>query len=309
MSRAALRSLAILLAMFLAGCAPSADSPRALVQGGDEGGIPRTSPSEEHFDAAALEQLGKDAAASGLQALVVLRHGYIVLDRYGHGVDAQSVLDLGDFAQVLTALVAGIAVHDDVFPLPARAVFDPGSLRDSIEQGADRSYADYLSAQLWRRLNAAPAWISLSAPGAPAPADCCFHARVYDWMRVAELLVSDGRFEGKQLVPPGWVTRMRQPVSADHRQGFGVELSAAAHGAEAFAADDVFFVRGPGHWRLWLIPSLQLAVLFGSESQKSSATPDAWDETRIPNLVIRAVSEASKPTSAASKLQQLVPGH
>jgi hypothetical protein len=302
-----------MLSLMATACSQRAEGPRAVVTGGDAGGIPRVQPAEEHFDSAALERVSTDATASGLQALIVLRHGYIVFDRYGHGVDAQSMRDLGGFAQVMVALVTGIAVQEDVFPLPARSAFEPTSLRDAIESGAHQAYPDYLSFHLWRRLNASPAWIALTAAGSPAPADCCLHARVFDWMRVGELLAEDGRFEGKQLVPPGWVARMRQPAVADESRGFGVQLPAGAHGAEAFAADDVFFLRGPGHWRLWLVPSLQLAVLFGADGRSNDAEAgagaDGWDETRLANLVIRAISDPSKPANAASRLNQLVPGH
>jgi len=297
-----------LLALAGASCSRQPDGPRAIVEGGDGGGLPRVQPADEHFDAAALEHVQSDAAASGLRALVVLRHGYIIFDRYGHGVDAQTELDMGEFAQLLTALATGIAVHDDVLPLPTRSGFDPDRLRDAIESGSRQTYPEYLSTHLWRPINAGPAWIALK-PGAPVPADCCVHARLLDWMRVACLLVQDGHFEGKQDVPPGWIARMRQPTGPDGHRGFGVLLPAAAHGAEAFGADDLFFVRGPGHWRLWLVPSLELAVLFGAEGSGSADGNSGWDETRLPNLVMRALSEPSRPKDAASKLQQLVPGH
>jgi hypothetical protein len=286
---------------------------RVLVSGGDAGGLPRVQPQQEHIDAGALERASHDAAAAGLQALVIVRHGYIVFERYGHGINADSTIDSGAFAQVLLALVSGIAAHDNSLPLLTLNGFDPPRLRMAIEAGTRQSYPDYLSLHLWRRLNAAPAWIAL--PGADAgagagatasaPADCCFHARLLDWLRVACVLLDDGHFEGKSVVPPGWVARMRHPVSASGRDGFGVELAAAAPGAEPFATDDVFFVRGPGRWRLWLMPTLDLGVLFGSQSDAAAN----WDETRLPNLVIRAVAERPEQRSAGSQLQQLVPGH
>jgi CubicO group peptidase (beta-lactamase class C family) len=189
--------------------------------------------------------------------------------------------------------------------MPSLTGFDAPRLRAAIESGTGQSYPDFLSLRLWRRLNAAPAWIALPAAGAKAPADCCFHARVQDWLRVAMLLLDDGNFEGKALVPPGWVERMRRPTSADGSAGFGVELAAAAHGAEPFAAEDLLFLRGPGRWRLWVVPSLRLALLFGS----NSAASPWWDETRLPNLVIRALSERPVQRSVGSQLQQLVPGH
>jgi len=299
--------LAVAWLLIAAACSRQTSVQQVTVAGGDAGGMPRAQPAEEHFEAAALEQVSTDPAASGLQALVVLRHGHIVFDRYGHGVNARSVEDLGDFAKVLLALATGIAVHDDVLPLPARSPFDPVHLRDAIEGGSHQKYADYLSLHLWRRLNAAPARIDLKS-GTEEPADCCFHAQLIDWMRVAELLVQDGHFEGKQLVPAGWIARMRQPVVADGSSGFGIQLPPSAHGAEVFGADDVFFLRGPKHWRLWLVPGLQMAVLFGSDVQDAAAGQSTWDETRVLNLVLRAIADPPKPNDA-SLLHQLVPGH
>jgi CubicO group peptidase (beta-lactamase class C family) len=298
----------LLIALGVAACSHS-DGPRVEVGGGDAGGLARAQPVVERFDAAALERASTDPAAQALRAFIVMRHEHIVFERYGHGIDARSVLDLGGFVRALTALAAGIAVHDDLFPLPARSGFDPAQLRASIESGSQQRYADYLSINLWRPLNAAPAWISVTAAGAPIPADCCFHAQLMDWMRVAGLLAQEGRFEGRQLVTPDWIARMRRATTADGKRGFGVELSSAAQGAEAFEADDVFFLRGPGHWRLWLVPSLQLAVLFGAQDNQPAANSAAWDETRLPNLVIRALSERPSRADNATKLQQLVPGH
>lgn len=291
--------------LLLSACTQSA-GPRAVVNGGDAGGLARAAPAEEHFDAAALERVTGDPAAAALQALVVMRHEHIVFERYGHGTDAHSVLDLGQFARVLLALATGAAVSDDLFPLSARSEFDATKLRDAIASGARQAYPDYLSIKIWRRINAAPAWIDLNAAGAAAPADCCFHAQLTDWMRVAELLSENGRFEGKQLLPPEWMDRLRRPVSVDRTQGFGVELATAAHGAEPFETSDVYFLRGPAHWRMWVVPSLQLALIFGADDR--SAATDSWDETRLPNLVMRTLSD--RPASKeASKLQQLVPGH
>jgi hypothetical protein len=292
---------------------PLRSGPRVTVTGGDAGGLPRVPAQQEHLDGAALERASRDAAAEGLQALLVLRHGYIVFERYGHGVDGQTMIDSGPFAQALLALVAGIAAHEGSLAVQSLSGFDAPRLRAGIEAGTRQSYPDYLSGRLWRRLNAASAWIALPAAGAAAPADCCFHARVVDWLRVAIVLLDDGRFEGKAVVPPGWVQRMRRPVSADGGAGFGIELAAAARGAEPFATDEVFFLHGPGRWRLWMMPALQLAVLFGAPSAGGLAPSDGgaapWDETRLPNLVIRALSEPYAQRSVGSQLQQLVPGH
>ncbi|HEY3732023.1 MAG TPA: hypothetical protein VGL28_12260 [Steroidobacteraceae bacterium] len=284
-------------------CGPRQSSgPRIAIPGGDGGGIPRVSPSEAHLDATALQDACRDAAADGLQAFVVTRGDYIVFERYGRGFSADSRIDSGPFARTLLALTAGIANHDDRVPMPDTAGFDPAAVRRAIESGTHQGYSEYLSLRLWRPLNAASAWIALPAVGAAAPADCCVHARIVDWVRVAMLLLADGRFEGKAVVPAGWVQRMRQPVSASGAEGFGIELAPAAHGAEAFADRDVLFLRGPARWRIWVLPELRLALLYGAPTDAAH-----WDETRLPNLVIRALSEPAGPVG--SKLQQLVPGH
>jgi hypothetical protein len=287
--------------------------PRVMVGGGDGGGLPRAQPADERLDGAALERAMRDPAAGSLQVLVIMRDDHLVFERYGRGLSGDTVIDSGPFAQVLVALVAGVAAKAGALAPTALHDFDANALRAAIEAGTQQHYEDYLSRQLWGRVNAAGAWIALPASAAPAPADCCLHARVLDWLRIAGLLVNDGRFEGKQIVPPGWVQRMASPLSLDSVRGLGVELAASAHGAEPFAANGVFFVRGPGRWRLWLLPQLKLAILFGAQSPPASAPPAEaramWDETRLPNLVLRAVSDRSLQRGDATDLQGLVPGH
>ena len=289
---------------------PLTSTARVAVAGGDGGGLPLAQPRDEHFDADALERVSRDRAASGLLAFIVMRHGHIVFERFGHGTSAQSMIDSGPFARVLVGLLAGVAVQDGVLPAAALSGFDPARLRAGIELGAHQHYADYLSQRLWAPLNAGPAWIVLPAAGAVAPADCCFEARILDWMRIAGVLVNDGSFEDTQVVGRGWVARMRRPMSAGGTEGFGLELASTAPNARRFATNDIFFLRGPGHWRLWVMPGLHLAVLFGAAGETQAASgAAAWDETRLPNLVVGALIDRPAARSSGSLLQQLVPGH
>ncbi len=290
-------------------CSHSSGDVRVTVAGGDAGGMPRAQPSDEHLDAAALARAVDDPAAVGARAFVVVRHGHLVFEHYGHGIDADTVLALDGFAPVLPVLAAGIAAQDGVSGLNTRGELDPRHIRELLESSSHQSYADYLSIHLWRRLYAADAWIA-STPGQPVPTDCCLHARLSDWLRVGDLLVEDGRFEGEQVVPPGWVSRLRMPVVADGTRGSGVLLPPAAHGNDAFDQPDVFFLRATGRWRMWLLPSLRLLILFGAEDRGDDAgNGSTWDETRLVNLVTRAISDPASPNDPAAKLRGLVPGH
>jgi CubicO group peptidase (beta-lactamase class C family) len=290
---------------WLSHTASGANANADAVAGGDGGGLPRATPLDERMDAAALERALQDSATAGLQALVVMRDGYVVFERYGRGFAGDTVVDGGSFARGVLGLVAGIAVENATLSPDALQGFDPDALRAAIEAGAHQSYSAYLSHKLWSRLNAGAASFEYSA-AVRGPADCCLHARVLDWMRLASLLTDNGRFEGKQLVSNGWLQRMQRPLAPDSVRGFGIELAAAAHGAEPFAMPGVFFLRGPEHWRLWLVPPLKLAILFGASG--SDSTP-LWDETRLPNLVVRAVSDRPPQAGDLSELQRLVPGH
>jgi hypothetical protein len=276
---------------------------RVAVRGGDGGGLPLASPPEEHLDASALARIAQDPAATGLAALLVVRHGHLVYSRFAGRTGPDSLIDSGPFAAALVALATGIAVDKRLIRSPP-VLFDPDRLRGLLESASQQGYAQYLGLHLWSRLNAAPAWIVLPAVGAPTPAGCCFHARVLDWLRVGALLADDGNFEDTQIVSAGWVRRMRQPQPSG--EGYGVALPSRRPGAASYEAADLFLLRGPGRWRLWIVPSLRLVVLYGAPAP---ATPGDWDETRIADLAIEAVTDRPAVPPGTTLLQQLVPGH
>jgi CubicO group peptidase (beta-lactamase class C family) len=185
---------------------------------------------------------------------------------------------------------------------------DPQLLAAALEQAAGMRYADYVSRVLWRRLGAADAWLWLDRPGGAARADCCMLARLGDWIRVGQLMVSNGRYRGAELMRPGWVALMRSPARADADYGAFVRVGARIEGgSEPYAAPDLFVLEGGGGSRMWMMPALQLVVLLigSGESVETS-----WDDPRIPNAVARAARDflpaAARP---GADLSTLVPGH
>ena len=176
----------------------------------------------------------------------------------------------------------------------------------ALERATGKRYASYLSEALWRRIGAADAWLLLDRPGGTAHADCCMLARQGDWIRIGQLLLRDGNYRGGEVIRPGWVALLRAPAQADSRYGAFVRLAApAAPGAEASLARDLFAVEGEGGNRLWLAPSLEIAIL-----RIATATDTTWQEARIPNLVIRGVRDERPPAAAAGvDVPALVPGH
>ncbi|HZC87911.1 MAG TPA: serine hydrolase [Steroidobacteraceae bacterium] len=185
---------------------------------------------------------------------------------------------------------------------------DPQLLALVIERASRQRYASYLSQALWRRIGAADAWLQLDHPGGTAHADCCMLAHQGDWIRVGQLLLRDGNYRGDEVMRPGWITLMRAPALSDPRYGAYVRVGwTTGPGQEALAARDVFAVEGQGGNRLWLVPSLQIAILCTGPAAGRDA---AWDDARLPNLVIRAARDAL-PAAAqpGAGVSALVPGH
>ena len=185
---------------------------------------------------------------------------------------------------------------------------DPQLLALVIERATGQRYASYLSQALWRRVGAADAWLRLDRPGGAVHADCCMLAHQGDWIRIGQLLVHDGNYRGDEVIRPGWITLMRTPAQSDPQFGAFVRVRwNPAPGQAPLAARDVFAVEGAGGNRLWLVPSLQIAILCTGPASGRDA---AWDDSRLPNLIVRAARDAL-PTAAqpGADVSALVPGH
>jgi hypothetical protein len=248
-----------------------------LIGGGDAGGLPRADAAGEGFDPApfqaAVDWAGKERGG----ALLVSRHGHLLVEHYSGDLNVDSLVAGGGMSEALVYLAAGIAVPQHGLSLPATEAIDAARLPAAIAKASGRSFPQFLSRNVWQPLNAAPArWSETEVS-----------ARAVDWLRVAELLLHDGRFEGTQVVPAGWSAR--------------VPLLRTAPGAEPFADKDMASLHGRGATRLWLSPRFDLAILSVSDTARSA------DETRLPNMIVRALRE--RPGVSGTSLNDLVPGH
>lgn len=284
------------LALWWRGSAPA---PAALsgisIAGGDGGALPRATAEAENLDAMALDTALESAKADGASVFMVARHGHLLVEHYGAGTAAATLIDGGAMTEALVTLSVGIAATDGKLAAADMIALSADAQISALRSATGVSFEEYLSQHLWQPLNA----------GAARHSGCCVLARASDWLRVGMLLLQSGNFEGTDMVSPAWIARMRAPVPGNARRGTGVWLGADASGAEPFADHELFYLRGPDRMRLWLVPSLQLAVLLVA----GPAGANGWDEARLPNQVIRAVNDRRAVDSARSLLNQLVPGH
>jgi CubicO group peptidase (beta-lactamase class C family) len=170
---------------------------------------------------------------------------------------------------------------------------DPQLLALVIEHATGMRYAEFVSEAVWRPIGAGDAWLWLDRPGGTAHADCCMLARQGDWVRIAELLVKDGNYRGEEVIRPGWIARMRGKASAP--------------AAEPYAANDLFVVAGNGGNRIWVVPSMHLAIVRMGRLTRHASD---WDDSRIPNLIIRSARDYLPPQARpGADISKIVPGH
>jgi CubicO group peptidase (beta-lactamase class C family) len=181
---------------------------------------------------------------------------------------------------------------------------DPDLLAYVIQKATGQPYAQYLSQAIWARIGAGDASLWFDGPGGDAHVDAGFFARQGDWLRVAELLLQNGNYQGDEVIVPRWVPQLLQPVKSNPNYGSYVRLGThPAPGMSPYATEDVFVVEGGGN-RLWLVPSLQIAIL------RTGGQPTSdWDDGRIPNLVIRGARDFVPAARPGADIRQLVPNH
>jgi CubicO group peptidase (beta-lactamase class C family) len=301
--------------------------PRAVMHGSNQPASPREQPETEQLGVSALQAAAEYAGQHNSRALIVTRHGYTVFERYWQGSNFDTVVASSGLGRVLTALATGAAISDRKIGWPDEPLgylipawnqdkrglltirdvmySDPDRLAYTIQTATRMPYADYVSQAIWARIGAGDASIWLSpADGAPHP-DTGFFARQGDWLRVAELLLGNGNYQGDEVLVPRWVPELLKPGKADLNYGAGVRLGAhAAQGMSPYATPDVYVVEGGGN-RMWLVPSLQIAIL-----RTGGALAADWDDGRIPNLIINGahdfVPAVARP---GADLRQIVPNH
>jgi CubicO group peptidase (beta-lactamase class C family) len=180
---------------------------------------------------------------------------------------------------------------------------DPQLVASVIERATGMRYAQFVSEALWRPIGASDAWLWLDHPGGTAHADCCMLAKQGDWIRVAELLVKDGNYRGDEVIRPGWIARMLAPAAGNAAYGSYVRLGNTG----SYAVNDLFVVAGDGGNRIWAVPSMHLAILRMGHLPRHAGD---WDDTRIPNVIIRGARDYQPPqVRPGADISKIVPGH
>lgn len=206
--------------------------------------------------------------------------------------------------------------HDEVIIREYPLVNEPGTryeyananselIAPLIERATGMRYADYLARMVLEPIGAAGGTIFVNRPGGMAHSGCCIQLPAQTYLRLGILLSQDGVWNGKRLLPEGYVAAMRTPTKENPHAGLGVwvaepyiqrrgslnpevDLGRVLH-SEPYAASDLFLFDGNGSQVVYIIPSRNLVIL-RTGSYPSRQLP--WDNSMVPNLIIRGINAA-----------------
>lgn len=165
-----------------------------------------------------------------------------------------------------------------------------------VERATGQPYIDYVSRRLWQPLGAADGEMLLDREGGRAMPYCCIWSQPRDWVRLAQMLLDGGVWQGKRLLSADFVQALRSPSPANPNFGFQVALGSAWQDARLLRhrgapegsvapalAPDLYFLSGAGGLQLSIIPSEQLLIL-----RVGKGSP-AWRDQALPNLLYAAL--------------------
>lgn len=165
-----------------------------------------------------------------------------------------------------------------------------------IERAMEQPIQELLSERLWKKIAASDATFQFDRPGGTARVMCCMRATPRDWARLGILLMNNGMWDGKQVLPSGWVEAMSTPSPANPNFGTGLWLGSpyvamrtyfegkpgVVPQSEPFLADDVVFMEGGGFRTIYVVPSENLMIM------RLGQFHDDWDNSYLVNAVISA---------------------
>lgn len=291
---------------------------------GSESGLARATAEAELIAPEALQQATNLARLQRAHALVVHRHGHRVLEYFGSGTAGTHELEGGELSASLFALALGPLVDarrldpdaavsairqatvqeagwKNPWSAAARRRFALAAPPAVLQQDMEGDIANTISVRVWQPLEAADAGL-WGQNDSKLRLDCCVVARLDDWMRLGDLLLQQGSYQGQRLVSPDWVRWLLNADAKGVRHPVWLKEQRPWQGDEPPATRDIYWFDLGNDARLWLAPQRGLSVLYwgrGSEAR----------DTLVLNVVLRGLLDQLPSGSGATDLNDLVPGH
>jgi len=210
---------------------------------------------------------------------------------------------LSDFNQLMLGDdVTKMTLHQEAYRQP-NALFEyngvnPQNLGLLLQRAYGERYADLLSNKLWQKIAQDDASVVLDSEENNMPRTyCCLNATARDWLRIGIIILNEGKFNEKQIVPKSWVKEMKTPSATNPNYGYltwlGTEhqenrvynpkSTATGFHTEPFDDRDIIYLDGFGGQRVYIIPSKELVIV------RTGAGQMGWDDSVLPNTISRGI--------------------
>lgn len=171
-----------------------------------------------------------------------------------------------------------------------------------IERATGRRYAEFVGTEVLKPIGAPGGEVWVNRPGGLAHSGCCMMLPAQSWLRMAMLIMQDGKWNGRALLPAGYVVAMKTGTSQNVHYGLGLwlagpylerrgfanparKLAATLH-SEPYLARDLVLFDGNSNQVVYIVPSAKLIILRTGETPPKS--PE-WDNTQLPNILLRGL--------------------
>lgn len=161
------------------------------------------------------------------------------------------------------------------------------------------AYVDFLKKYLWQPVGNGAAQVRLDEPDGSARTVCCFQTTARSWLRLANLMLADGKVGDLEVLSSGWIKEVTTGTALNPKFGFHTHLgrpdaprrvsgsprAQPTKASEPFAVDDVRYLEGRGGQRTLWIPSKNLAVI------RIGRINFAWDDAQVINPLVAGIKE------------------
>jgi CubicO group peptidase (beta-lactamase class C family) len=210
--------------------------------------------------------------------------------------------------------------HEDIIVRDYPLTYEPGTRFEYnnatsemvavlIERATKRRYAEFVSSEVLRPIGAPGGSVWVNRPGGMAHSGCCIQLPPEAWVRMGVLLMNDGVWQGRRLLPEGFVGAMKTPTAQNPYYGLGVYVAGpytdrrgfgnparddrarrVLH-SEPYLAKDLFLFDGNANQVVYVVPSAKLVVLRtgGAPPRRDGVE---WDNAFIPNTILRGIDFA-----------------
>ena len=174
-----------------------------------------------------------------------------------------------------------------------------------IERATGRRYAEFVGSEVLAPIGAAGGKVWVNRPGGLAHSGCCALLPAETYARMAMLVGQEGVWNGKRLLPRGYVTAMKTGSVQNPHYGLGLWLGGVYIERRGFAnaarpapkvlhsvpylSNDVVMFDGNSNQIVYIVPSQQLIVLRTGDAPPR--VPE-WDNSKLINIVLGGLSGA-----------------